>query len=89
MATVTTKITCPADVYTALSSASEPSVSFRVKSMEKTTIARVATAAAVPAATITDYVAISDRRWKEFGGLTSNVYFMPVGCPAVVEVMKG
>lgn len=88
MTFVATKITCPADVYTALSAA-EANVSLRIKTMIKTTVGRLALSASLPAANATDYVAVSDHKWKELRLLTGNVYFMPVGCSAVVEVVKG
>ena len=88
MAVTTSKITCPAGVYTAIATAAT-NVSFRIKEMLKTTQVRLAVAASAPAASSTDYVAVSDRKWKEFGELTDNMYIMPVGANAILEVMKG
>lgn len=88
MAVTTGKITCPAGVYTAIATAAT-NVSFRVKEMLKTTQCRLAVASSLPAPSSTAYVAVSDRKWKEFGSLTDNMYLMPVGADAIVEVMKG
>lgn len=89
MTQLNTVITCKAGQYTALSSASETNVSFRILRMIGTTIGRLASGASQPAATSTDFNHISDRHWKEFGVLTTNLWFMPITSDADVEVMKG
>ena len=88
MAVTTTKITCPAGIYTAIATAAT-NCSFRVKTMLPTTVVRMANAAVQPVPTATDYVAVSDRKWKELGSLTDNLYLMPVNGDAIVEVVKG
>lgn len=88
MAVTTTKISCPAGAYTAIATAAT-NVSFRVKTMLATTQLRMAVAAAAPAASTTDFVAVSHRKWVELGSLTDNLYIMPVGSAATLEVIKG
>jgi hypothetical protein len=88
MTVTTSKITCPADIYTEIATAAV-NVSFRVKTMVKTTQVRMANAASLPAPTATDFVAVSDKKWKALGSLTDNLYLMPIGGDAIVEVVKG
>jgi len=79
-------ITCPAGVYTALT-ASATSATVRVKTMnDATTQVRIGNAASAPAAGTTDYTQISDKKPKEFEVFTNNLYAMPIGSNAVIEV---
>lgn len=89
MTVVTTVINCKPGVYTALASSGEANVSFRILKMIGTTVCRLATGASAPAAGDAGFVHISDRKWKEFGLLTSNVYLQPMRGECDVEVMKG
>lgn len=88
MAVTTSRIICPAGVYTVIATAAT-NVSFRIKDMLKTTQGRLAVSSSLPAPSATGYVAVSNRKWKEFGSLTDNMYFMPIGADATLEVMKG
>jgi len=82
------KITCPAGVYTALTSGAT-SATVRVKTMnDATTQVRIGNAASAPAADTADFVQISDKKVKEFEVFTNNLYAMPIGSNAVIEVFS-
>lgn len=81
-------VVCPEGVYTLLATAAT-NVSLRVKEMLGTTRCRLAVAAALPAPSSTGYVAVSHRKWVELGDLTDNLYLMPLGSAAEIEIIKG
>lgn len=87
MATATTVVSCKEGEYTALGTAIT-SLSLRILTMAATTRGRLVFANALPAASAAGYTHVSNRKWKNFGSITDNAYFMPLGSAATVEVIK-
>jgi len=85
MATVLTKITCPAGTYTQLSAATDVNTKVRVKTMAATTQVRLAVSASPSA---NDFIQLSDRKWFDVES-ASTLFAMPIGSSAVIEVAKG
>jgi hypothetical protein len=79
-------VTCPAGVYTAISSGATD-VSFRVKEMEATTVLRLVNAASLPAINEDSFISISDHEWKAFSSVLNNLYVMPIGSNAILEII--